>query len=223
MCSSWNYAPWEYKRDGELVGFDIDLARAVARKLGLRTEFVNKGFDAIASGRVLNEGACDVGIAAMSITGERARVLDFSSPYFNATQVMVAQSDSGITDLDELGGESIGVQDGTTGQLYVTDNAPLDAQIVPYRDASEVDAALSAGQVDAGIYDNTVVDDVIKRNPEFEVVEQFNTGDQYGIAVKKNSNVELLRTINDVLADLQAGQGYKAICNRWIGGVPCSQ
>lgn len=219
VCSSWDYAPFEFERDGKVVGFDIDLVNAVARDLRLRTVFKNKKFNDIQSGLVLNEDQCDVAVAALSITGERARVMDFSSPYFQAKQAMVVQSGSGITDLNDLSGESIGVQAGTTGELYVTDNAPLDAEIVPFENASEVDDALDTGRVAAGIYDRTVVSDVTKRNPDFELAETFDTGDQYGMAVKKNSNVELLRSINDVLADLYAGNGYDTIYTRWFGGA----
>jgi polar amino acid transport system substrate-binding protein len=218
VCSSWDYEPWEFENeDGKVVGFDIELAHAVAEELGLRTVLKNKGFNDIQSGLVLNEGQCDVAIAALSITGERARVMDFSSPYYRTKQAMVVDSGSGIDDLDDLRGDKIGVQSGTTGELYVTDNAP-DAQIVPFGLASQVDAALDAGEVEAGIYDDTVVRDVIERLPGFEVAERFTTGDQYGMAVKKNSNIELLRTINDVLAQLEASGELDAIEQRWIAG-----
>jgi polar amino acid transport system substrate-binding protein len=217
VCTSYPYPPFEFKEGDKVVGFDIDVVGAVAKDLRLRTVIKNKQFNDIQSGLVLNEDQCDVAIAALSITGERARVMDFSSPYFQATQAMVVQEGSGITDLDELSGESIGVQSGTTGELYVTDNAPLSATIVPFEDASQVDEALDSGQVAAGIYDSTVVRDVTKRYPDFEQVQVFKTGDQYGMAVKKNSNVELLRSINDVLADLEASGQADAINDTWFG------
>jgi polar amino acid transport system substrate-binding protein len=217
VCTSIPYRPFEFEKDGEPVGFDIDLANEVAKALNLRPVIVNKGFDAISSGRVLNNGSCDVAVAALTITGERARVVDFSSPYFDAAQRMVVIEGSGISTLDDLGGLRIGVQSGTTGELYVTDHAPRDAEIVPFKDADEIDAALSSGDVDAGIYDNTVVGDVLSRNPEFDAVQEFPTGEQYGMAVKKNSNVDLLRVINDVLADLEAGNRDDTIYSRWFG------
>ena len=100
-------------------------------------------FDAITSGDSLNSGACDVAISAMTISGERARVLDFSSPYFDASQAMVVTKDSGLNSLEDLSGRKIGVQAGTTGELYVTDNAEADTEIVPLDDAAAMDDALA--------------------------------------------------------------------------------
>lgn len=224
VCTSYPYEPFEFKQDGEVVGFDIDLANEVAKSLGRRPVIKNADFDAITSGQVLNAGQCDMAIAGLTINGERARVLDFSSPYFDAEQVMLVREGSGISSLSDLDdGQRIGVQQGTTGEIYVTDHAPPGAEIVPFGDAGEVDAALDSGDVDAAVYDNTVVRDTIENFPEFEKAESFDTGEQYGMAVRKNSNVDLLRIINDVLADLRAGNGYDAIYERWIGEVPAGQ
>jgi polar amino acid transport system substrate-binding protein len=217
VCTSFPYPPFEFRNDGNATGFDIDLAAAVARELKVKPVFVNAPFGDIQSGKVLNEGRCDVAVAGMTITGDRARVLDFSSPYFDAAQAMVVSEGSHIESLDDLSGGRIGVQEGTTGELYVTDNAPKDAEVVPYPDASDVTAALRHGAVDAGIYDNTVVGAIIARDPRLQVVEQFNTGEQYGMAVKKNSSVDLLRFINNVLAKLKSNGGYDRIYTRWFG------
>ena len=80
-----------------------------------------------------------------------------------------------------------------------------------------MDEALETGEVDAAVYDNTVVGDVIARNPDFKVATEFDTGEQYGMAVKKDGNVDLLRSINDVLADLKADGGYDKIYATWFG------
>jgi polar amino acid transport system substrate-binding protein len=218
VCTSFPYPPFEFRKDGEPAGFDIDLANEVAKELKLRPVIVNADFDDIQSGQLLNEGKCDVAVAGMTITGERARVLDFSSPYFDAAQAMVVERGSDVSSLADLSGARIGVQEGTTGELYVTDNAPSDAEIVAFTDASEVDAALKDGDVDAGVYDNTVVGDVVSRMPDFTVAAEFDTGEQYGMAVKKNGSIDLLRFINNVLAQLKATDGYDEIYDRWFGG-----
>jgi len=222
VCTSLPYEPFEFKRKGEIVGFDIDLAGEIAKKLGVASTVVNTDFDEIQSGAPLNEGKCDVAVAGMTITGERARVLDFSSPYFDAAQAMVVPRGSSLTSLDALSGKKVGVQAGTTGELYVRDNAPEGTEVVTFEDASRIDAALKAGDVDAGVYDNTVVGDVVARNPGFEVTAEFNTGEQYGMAVKKNGSVDLLRTINDQLAELVADGRYDAIYAKWFGSAPKS-
>ena len=174
-------------------------------------------FDDIQSGVALNSGRCDAAISAMTITGERARVLDFSSPYFNAAQALVLDKDSGVSSLADLDGKSIAVQGGTTGELYVTDNAPPSAQVVPLKDAAAMEAALKHGDVDAAVYDSTVVRDVLAGNDRLAVAAQFDTGEQYGIAVKKDGNVALLRSINRALATLKKDGGYAKIYATWFG------
>ncbi|HSS68932.1 MAG TPA: ABC transporter substrate-binding protein [Nocardioidaceae bacterium] len=219
VCTSLGYPPFEFNQDGQPAGFDIDLAKEVAKQLQLKPVFINANFNAIQSGQLLNDGRCDVAVAGISINGERARVLDFSSPYFNTGQAMVVKSTSEATSLDDLGGEKIGVQKGTTSELFLTDNAPKNATIVPLTTPGDVTDAIRKGDVAAGVYDNTVVGDVIERNPKLEVVAEFDTGEQYGMAVKKDSSVDLLRFINNVLAKLKSGDGYDAIYNRWFGGA----
>ncbi len=219
VCTDMPYEPFESMKGGKPIGFDIDLVDQVAERLDVKPVIVDTDFDAIQSGDSLNSGDCDVAISAMTITGERARVLDFSSPYFNASQAMVVEKDSGLGGLSDLGGKKIGVQGGTTGELYVTDNAPSDAQVVPFEDSAAMDVALAAGDVQAAVYDNTVVGDVVARNPKFEVAAEFDTGEQYGMAVKKNGSVDLLRTINAVLADLDKDGGYDKIYRTWFGAA----
>jgi polar amino acid transport system substrate-binding protein len=219
ICTSPPYAPFEFKKDGQLAGFDIDVAKEVAKELRLKPVFVNADFNDIQSGQLLNDGRCDVAIAAITINGDRARVLDFSSPYFNAGQALVVRQGSDATSLDDLAGQKIGVQKGTTGELYVTENAPKDTTVVPLTTAGDVTAALKNGDVDAGVYDNTVVGDVVAKSPKLESVAEFDTGEQYGMAVQKDSSIDLLRFINNVLADLKQGGGYDAIYSRWFGGA----
>jgi polar amino acid transport system substrate-binding protein len=218
VCSDIPYRPFEYTERGKPVGFDVDLIRQVAAKLDLRLAVRDTDFDAIASGDALNSDRCDVAISAMTITGERARVLDFSSPYFNASQALVVAKDSGIRSLADLAGRRIAVQGGTTGELYVTDHAPSSAQVTALQDAAAMEKALAAGTVDAAVLDNTVVGDVVAHDTRLRVAAEFDTGEQYGMAVKKNGNVELLRSINTVLATLQKDGGYKKIYDTWFGG-----
>ena len=102
----------------------------------------------------------------------------------------------------------------------MTDNAPDDADIVPFEDSAAMDAALEKGDVDAAVYDNTVVGDVVANNPGLAVAAEFDTGEQYGMAVKKDGNVNLLLTINDVIAELKKNGGYDKIFATWFGDAP---
>jgi polar amino acid transport system substrate-binding protein len=219
ICTSLPYEPFEFDKDGEAVGFDIDLATAVADRLKLQPVFLNKDFDAIASGELLNVDACDLAVAGLSITGDRARAIDFSTPYFNAAQAMVVQKSTSATSLDELAGHHIAVQAGSTGETYVTDNAPSSADVVTFASPEEMAAAVSHGLVAAAVYDNTVVGDVVAHHPDLKVAAQFDTGEQYGMAVQKNGNVELLRIVNDVIATLKSDGGYDKIYDKWFGAT----
>jgi polar amino acid transport system substrate-binding protein len=219
VCTQYPYAPFEFERGGEIVGFDVDLVNEVAKELDVAVAFVNEDFADIETGKVLNANFCDIGVAAISIDGDRARVVDFSSPYFNATQVLVVQKGSGIQSLEDVTGGRIAVQEGTTGETYATDNAPLKTQVVQFQNVEDVGSALSGSTVDAAMYDNNIVGEAIKANPNFQVVEEFDTGEQYGMAVKKDGNVDLLRVINDVLADIQESGRYDEIYKKWFGAT----
>lgn len=217
VCTSYPYEPFEFEKDGEVVGFDIDLVAEVAKKLDVDIAYTNEDFEEIASGKLLNADFCDIGVAALTIDGDRSRVVDFSSPYFNATQVLVVQKSSGINDLNGTAGGRIAVQTGTTGETYAEDNAPPSAQIVKYASSEDVETALSGGTVDAGVLDNNVVGGAIERHPTFEIVQEFDTVEQYGMAVKKDGDVDLLRVVNEVLADVQSSGRYDEIYETWFG------
>jgi polar amino acid transport system substrate-binding protein len=217
VCTDMPYEPFEFEKAGEPAGFDVDLVRMVADRLDVGLDMVDTAFDDITSGESLNKGRCDIAISAMTITGERARVLNFSSPYFDAAQALVVDKGSGLDGLDDLAGERIGVQAGTTGELYVTDNAPRDAEVVAFEDAAAMDEAMRNGRVAATVHDNTVVGDVIEADPGLVVAAEFDTGEQYGMAVRRNGNVELLRVVNDVLATAKENGEYEAIYATWFG------
>jgi polar amino acid transport system substrate-binding protein len=217
VCTDMPYEPFEFEKAGKPAGFDVDLVQMVADRLGLGLDMVDTAFDDITSGESLNKGRCDVAISAITITGERARVLNFSSPYFDASQALVVEKGSGLDTLADLSGQAIGVQAGTTGELYVTDNAPRGAKVIPFDDAAAMGEAMEDGKVVATVYDNTVISDVIKANPDLRVATEFDTGEQYGMAVRRNGNVELLRIINDVLSTLKEDGGYDELYAAWFG------
>ena len=129
VCTDMPYEPFEYEKDGKPIGFDIDLVREVAKDLDVDLDVIDVSFDDITSGDSLNNDVCDLAISAMTITGERARVLDFSSPYFDAKQALITPRGSGLDQLTELAGERVGVQKETTGETYLSDFAPETTQV----------------------------------------------------------------------------------------------
>lgn len=219
VCTSMPYEPFEFEKNGKATGFDIDLATEVAAALDVEPKFENLDFDDISSGASLDEDACDVAVAALTINADRAQVVDFSSPYFNAKQVLVTVKDGPITGISQLNGRRIAVQEGSTGELYANDHTSRRTQVVAFKSVDDVDAALSGGTVDAAIYDNNIVSDAIERYPQFHVVEEYDTGEQYGMAVKRDESTDLLRVINDELAAMKKDGRYDAIYKTWFGNV----
>lgn len=217
VCTDSPYAPFVYEEKGKLVGFDVDLAKQVADKLKVDLDVVDVNFDEITSGSSLNTDVCDVAVSAMTITGERARVLDFSSPYFDAKQALITPRGSGLDQLPELAGARVGVQKDTTGETFMSDFAPATAQVTAYDDAAGLQAALNAGEIDAAMLDNTVSGEFVATNPKLKLAREFDTGEQYGMAVKKDGNIPLLRRINSVLAELREDGTYGKIYDKYFG------
>ncbi|HEX2131202.1 MAG TPA: basic amino acid ABC transporter substrate-binding protein [Actinophytocola sp.] len=217
-CTGLPYKPFEYQEGDEIVGFDIDLVDLVAEELGVEQTVVDTPFDGIQSGADFAARKCDLASAGMTITEERKKAIDFSDPYFEATQALVAKKGSGLTDLASLSGKRLGVQNRTTGQEYAQENAQ-GAELVVFEDLGLLLAAVESGQVQAAINDNGVLYDWIKDKPDFEVVTEFDTGEQYGIGVRKG-NTALLDVINRVLAEAKESGEYDRIYEKWFGTKP---
>lgn len=217
VCTDSPYAPFVFEENGKLTGFDVDLGQKIADELGVDLDVLDVAFDDITSGDALNNDVCDVAISAMTITGDRARVLDFSSPYFDAKQALITSKGSGVDELAELAGTRVGVQKDTTGETYMSDFAPDTTKVVTFSDAAGVQEALAAGEVDAAVLDNTVSGQFVQDNPSLKLAREFDTGEQYGMAVKKDGNVPLLRKINSTLADLREDGTYDELFSTYFG------
>ena len=152
----------------------------------------------------------------MTITDEREAVMDFTDPYFEATQALMTQAGSDITSLEDLAGKTVAVQDGTTGADYVRENAPDDTKIISFEDSSLMQQAVRTGKADAGVNDNGLLNYFVSQNPEVEVVTEFSTGESYGFSVKKDGNDGLLTAINDAIASDE----YDAVYEEWFGTAP---
>ncbi|MGQ0838443.1 basic amino acid ABC transporter substrate-binding protein [Actinokineospora sp.] len=217
-CTGLPYEPFQFEKDGKVIGFDVELVDLVAKKLNVTQEIVDTPFDGIQSGVDLDSGKCDLAAAGMTITDTRKQNFDFSDPYFEATQALVAKKSAGVTDFDKLKGKKLGVQNGTTGMEYAAKNAP-GVELVTFEDLGLLLTAVETGTVDAAINDNGVLFDWIKKKPDFEVGKEFDTGEQYGIGVKKG-NAALLKVINETLAAAKSSGDYDKIYEKWFGKKP---
>lgn len=216
VCSDIPYPPFEFEdADSPLgySGFDIELIAAIGERLGRSVEIVETGFDALTSGTAMAAGTCDLAISAMTITPERAEQIDFSDPYYEADQSLLVPNGSSITSIADLvAGVVVGVQSGTTGEMYANDNVP-GATIRAFEGGGDLLTALAAGQVDAVIQDLPVnVEEAGKG--QSVVVETYPTGEFYGIAFEKGS--DLVAPVNEALAALRADGTYDELFEKYF-------
>lgn len=218
-CTNLPYPPFQFEKGGKIVGFDVELGDMVAAALGVKQEIVDTPFEGIKTGADLNAGKCDMAAAGMTITDERKANLDFSDPYFDATQALMAKKGSGITSLETAKGKKVGAQSSTTGEDFVK-KAGIDP--VSFEDSAAELNGLRTGQVDVIVQDLPTVSEWLKdpANKDFEIVANLDTGEQYGFAVKKGGNDELLKVINDTIAKAKSDGTYDALYKKWIGEDP---
>ncbi|GAA1919780.1 basic amino acid ABC transporter substrate-binding protein [Nocardioides marmoribigeumensis] len=219
VCTSLPYKPFEFKQNGQIVGFDMDLMKEVAKANNLDVKIEITGFEGIQSGQSLNAGKCDIAAAGMTITPEREKAIDFTDPYFDASQALLTK-DQSLDSLEALKGKSLAVMSGTTGELYAKQNAPKDVKLKSFEDLGLQTTALKTGQVDAVIQDNGPLLDFAKSNKGTYVTAEFNTGESYGFAVQKGNNDKLLESANKVIKDLKSSGKYDTIYKKWFGTAP---
>jgi polar amino acid transport system substrate-binding protein len=219
-CTHLPYKPFQFERGGKIVGFDVDMIDLVAKELGVKQAIVDTPFEGIQSGEDLNARKCDIAAAAMTITPERQQKIAFSAPYFDANQALLVKKGSGIKSLDDLTGETLGVQSGTTGKDYAEENAPEGVQLKDYEDVALELSSVKSGQVPAAINDIPVLLDYVKANPELEVATQFETGEQYGFGLKKGTSEELKRVVDQVIEQARSDGTYDRLYEKWFGTKP---
>ncbi|MFF8958307.1 ABC transporter substrate-binding protein [Streptomyces sp. NPDC014894] len=220
-CTHLPYPPFQFERDGEIVGFDVALVDLVAKRLKVEQKIVDTPFENFKTGAFLNSGECDLAAAGMTITDDRKKNVDFSVPYFDATQALLATRKSGLTSLDQVKSRRarLGAQTETTGESHAKKHG-LDP--VAFESSDAVLTGLRTGQVDAVVIDYPVVQGWLKdrRNAaEFSLGRPIETGEQYGISVKKG-NRKLLAAIDRAIREARADGSYDSLYRRWIGPPP---
>jgi polar amino acid transport system substrate-binding protein len=213
------YAPFESQNEkGEIVGFDIDVVKAVAAKAGIEVKFVNTPWEGIFN--TLSQGDRDFLVSAITITEERKQSMDFSSPYFDAAQLIAVKDGAKIAKFDDLKSRKVGVQTGTTGDEVVSKlQGKTSTNIKRFESTPLALKELEAGGVDAVVADNGVVINYVANNPggKFKTVsDPAFQPEQYGLAVKKG-NADLLAKLNKGLADIRADGSYDKIFSGYFG------
>ncbi len=212
------YPPYEYKNDSnETIGFDIDLANAIAEKLDMELEIVSTSFDGIFTG--LNAGNYDVIISAVSMTPGRMETMLFSEPYLSNGQVIVTKKDGiNITKHEELKGLKVGVQLGTTADTAAEKYAKENSfEVVKYDEIIQTFSAMKAGHVDAIAVDYAVAIDYVSKDPAtYQVSDVMLTNEPIAVVIKKG-NEPLQEKINAALLELRTEGKLKELSIKWLG------
>ena len=218
------YAPFESQNEkGEIVGFDIEVLQAAAKKAGVEVKFVNTPWEGIFN--ALGQGDRDMVVSAVTITAERKGTMDFSDPYFDAQQLIAVKESSKVAKFADLKKLKIGVQTGTTGDEAVTKLlGKASTAIKRFESTPLALKELESGGVDAVVADNGVIIHYVANNPggKFKTVaDKEFVPEQYGVAFKKG-NTELQGKINKGLAEIKADGSYAAIYTKYFGAPPAA-
>jgi ABC-type amino acid transport substrate-binding protein len=212
VASDIPYPPFEQGDPPDYEGFDIDLINEVATRLDLQTEIKDLPFDALLQGQ--GGGRYDVAIAATTITPAREKKIDFSDPYFNSEQSLLVRADGDIKSIDDVTSDTIiGAQDATTGETYANENT--DADVRPFQETDDANQALENGQVDAVINDLPTTESVAEDNPDLEVVQTFDTGEEYGIIFGQDQDA-LLEQVNSALQEIKDDGTLDELYQKWF-------
>lgn len=203
LLTNAQFPPYEYLGDdNNPAGVDIDIAQKIADELGVKLTVVDMDFDGLIP--ALNGGKGDFVAAGFTITEERKQSVDFSDPYATSTQmVIVTKEDPKVSEatVDALAGKTVGVQLGTTGDIFVTDEVE-GATVKTYKSAIEAGMDLANGRLDAVVVDQLPAQSIVASNDTLMVYDEVLTTEQYAMAVKKG-DTSLLEVINKVLGEMK--------------------
>lgn len=197
MGTSADLPPFEYLQKGEIVGIDVEIAKKIAQDQNCKLKIKNMSFDSVLM-EVIN-GSVDIGLAGIAKTEERAKQVDFSDDYFTEFQKAMVKKNSDIKSLKDVKDKRIGVQLGSTGDQYCTDNKLGD--IVRYEKFTDATSALSSEIIDVLVVDGFAADQFAKKNKSFYVIPESLTEESYCVAVKKG-RTDLLESINKVISEI---------------------
>lgn len=211
MATNAEFPPYEFYEKQEIVGIDVEIMKAVAESMGMELQIEDMAFDSIIS--ALTSGKAQIGAAGMTVTEDRLVNVDFSDTYVTASQAILVKADNAdITNAKALSGKKIGVQLGTTGDLYASD---VTENVERFNKGFEAVQALTQGKIDAVVIDDQVAKALSADNADVKVLEEPFTTEEYAIAVKKG-NTELLEKINAALADLKKAGTLDEIVGKYI-------
>ncbi len=219
MSTNAQFPPYEMVTDdGKFEGIDVEVAEAIAKKLGLELVVDDMGFDAALL--AAQNGQSDIVMAGVTVTETRKEVLDFSDSYATGVQVVIVKEDSAIQSIDDLANaDKIGCQKATTGYIYASDTPDNggygEDHVTAYETGALAVQALLSDQIDAVIIDNEPAKAFVAANPGLKILDTEWLTEDYAIGLKKG-NTELLNAINQAMAELKQDGTFQAIVDKYI-------
>lgn len=216
MATNAFFPPYEFYEGDQIVGIDAEIAAAIAEKLGLELVINDMEFDSIITN--VKQGAADFGLAGLTVSEDRLKEIDFSISYATGVQVIIVKEGSAITSVDDLFAEGatykVGVQLGTTGDMYATGDFGAD-RVVAYNKGNEAVMALAKGDIDCVIIDNEPAKAFVKANEGLTILESTYADEDYAACVAKG-NTALLEAIDKAIMELTEDGTIDAIIEKYI-------
>ena len=213
MGTNATFPPYEFVDDnGQIAGIDAEIAKAVADKLGMNLEIKDMEFDSLIP--AVQGGSVDIVFAGMTVTDERKESVNFSDSYATGVQVIIVKEGSDIATADDLEGKTIGVQSGTTGDIYCTDDYGQE-NVKQFSNGALAVAALVNGQIDCVVIDNEPAKAYVESNPGLKILDTSYAEEDYAIGMNKG-NTALLEAVNAALEELKADGTLQAIVDKYI-------
>ncbi len=219
MSTNAAFPPYEMiAADGSFEGIDVEVAAAIAEKLGLELVVDDMGFDAALT--AVQTGKSDIAMAGITVTDDRKEVMDFSDSYATGIQVVIVKEDSPIQTVDDLANaEMIGCQKATTGYIYCSDTVENggygEDHVTAYDTGALAVMALVNGQIDAVVIDSEPAKAFVAANEGLKILDTEFSVEDYAIAVGKG-NSALLDAINNAMAELKADGTFQSIVDKYI-------
>lgn len=208
--------PWEFQdASGRKVGFEIDLVNQIGKRLGLTVSIVNIPFTGLFA--AVQSGQIDAAVSSITITRPRLQSVSFAQPYYDSDQSLTVTARSGVKGLKDLAGKTVGVDTGSTGDIWATRHQSelKIASIQRYEGLSPAMLDLAAGRIDGYISDIPALQYFIKGKPSYKIVTRITTGEQYSIMFAKNAPIA--NKVDAVITQLKKEGFINALHQKWFG------
>jgi polar amino acid transport system substrate-binding protein len=211
--------PWEFQNEkGEIVGFEIDLMNEVGKRIGQKVEFVNIPFQGLFA--AVQSGQTNAAVSSITITKKRLESVSFAQPYYDSDQSLTVTKASGIKNVEGMAGKTVGVDTGSTGDIWATENKAKYklGEIRRFEGLNPAMLDLAAGRLDGYISDIPALLYYVKDKPQFAVVERIKTTEQYSVMFAKDS--PLAPKVNEAITKMKQDGTLAKLHQTWFGTAP---